>query len=61
MDIQVGGIFGLLVLVLDIWAIVSTISSSASTGQKVAWIIAILLLPVLGVIVWFFFGPRASR
>jgi len=49
---------GLLVLIADIYAIIKTLDSSASTGSKVLWIIVILLLPVLGVIFWFFAGPR---
>ena len=49
---------GLLVLTADIYAIVKTLGSSASTGSKVLWIIVILLLPVIGVIFWFFAGPR---
>ena len=59
MSIEVSGILGLLILILDIWAIVKTVQSGASTGQKVFWIVLILLLPVLGLILWFLFGPRA--
>jgi hypothetical protein len=58
MGIEVGGLFGLIILVLDIWAIVKTIDSGASTGAKVAWIVIILILPLLGLLLWFFFGPR---
>ncbi len=58
MDIQVTGIFGLILLVLDIYAIVKTIQSGASTGAKVLWVLAILLLPLLGLIIWFLFGPK---
>lgn len=57
MDIQVGGLFGLIVLIADIWAIIKTIDSSASTGTKVVWVVVILLLPVLGLILWLIFGP----
>ena len=60
MGIEVTGIFGLLVLILDIWAIINTVSSSASLGSKPLWVLLILLLPVLGVIIWFFFGPRGK-
>lgn len=58
MSIEVTGLFGLLILVADVWAIVRTVNSSASTGVKVGWIVAILLLPVLGLILWLLFGPR---
>ena len=45
MGIEFVGIFGLLILIADIWAIVSTISSNASTGAKVLWILLILIFP----------------
>lgn len=52
------GLFGLIILVLDIWAIVKTVESGKSTGMKVFWIVLILVLPVLGLILWFLFGRR---
>lgn len=58
MGIEVGGLFGLLVLVADIWAIVKTVQSGASTGAKVLWILLILILPVLGFIIWLVAGPK---
>jgi hypothetical protein len=58
MGIEVGGLFGLLLLVADIWAIVKTVQSGASTGAKVFWIILILILPLLGFILWLIFGPK---
>lgn len=61
MNFEYGGLLGLIVLVLDIWAIVSTINSSSSTGAKVGWVLVILILPVLGFIVWLFAGPRSAR
>lgn len=53
------GIIGLIILILDIWAIVKVIGSSATTGMKVLWVLVILFLPVLGLILWFLFGPKA--
>jgi len=52
------GVFGFLILVLDIWAILKILASPAGTGGKALWIVLILVLPVLGLIVWAFFGPR---
>ena len=43
--LEVTGLGGLIILVLDIWAIVSIISSSASTGRKVLWTLLILIRP----------------
>ncbi|NKB42845.1 MAG: hypothetical protein GKS03_01075 [Alphaproteobacteria bacterium] len=60
MGIEVGGLFGLLILIADVYAVVKTIQSSASTGTKVLWIVLILVLPLLGLILWFLFGPKAS-
>ena len=61
MDIQVGGFFGLLVLIADVWAIVNVFGSTASTGAKVVWTVLILLLPILGFIVWLIAGPRTAK
>ena len=52
------GIFGLLVLVADIYAILQTWNSGASGGAKILWTLLILILPVLGFVLWFFAGPR---
>lgn len=55
------GIWGLLVLVADIWAVVSILQSSAETGKKVLWVVVVFLLPVLGFILWWLFGPKATK
>jgi hypothetical protein len=57
---ETGGIFGILILLADIWAILNVFQSSASTGSKTLWILLVLLLPLLGVIIWYFAGPRES-
>ena len=57
MGIEVGGLFGLIVLVLDIYAIVKIVGSGASTGAKVLWILLILVLPIVGFILWLLLGP----
>ncbi|GAC1306522.1 MAG: PLD nuclease N-terminal domain-containing protein [Steroidobacteraceae bacterium] len=55
------GIWGLIVLVADIWAIVNIFQSSADTGRKVLWTVLVVLLPVLGFILWYFLGPKTGR
>ncbi len=55
---SISGLIGLAILIADIWAIVNIFQSRASTGAKVLWTALILLLPVLGLIIWFFAGPR---
>ncbi len=55
-------IIGILILVADIWAILQTIRSpGASSGAKVLWLLLILILPLIGLIIWFFAGPRAPK
>ncbi len=61
MSFEYGGILGLIILVADVWAIVNIFQSSASMGAKVLWTVLILLLPIIGVIIWFLAGPRTSR
>lgn len=58
MGLEVGGLFGLILLVAMVWAIIRVIGSSAGTGAKVLWVVLILVLPVLGLILWFLFGPK---
>jgi hypothetical protein len=58
MNFEYGGILGLLILAGDIWAIINVLQSSASNGKKLVWILVVLLLPLLGLILWFLLGPR---
>ena len=52
------GIVGLIIFILDIWAIVTIINGGRDTGSKVLWIILILLLPLVGLIAWLLMGRR---
>jgi len=61
MGIEVGGLFGLILLVANIYAIIKIVQSGASTGSKVLWTVLILLLPVIGFIIWLFAGPSSPR
>lgn len=55
------GLFGLVILALDIWGILNVIGSRATMGVKLLWILLIVILPVIGLIVWFVAGPRGTR
>ncbi len=57
---MLNGILGLLILVADIWAIINIVQSSAPTGTKALWVVLVLLLPVLGLIIWYFAGPKSK-
>ena len=53
------GIVGLIILVLDIWAIVTIVQGGGSTERKVLWIVLILILPVVGLVLWLILARRA--
>lgn len=55
------GIFGLIVLIADIYAIYKVLTSGASGLAKVLWTLAILILPVLGFIAWLIAGPKGGH
>ncbi|MBX9676853.1 MAG: PLD nuclease N-terminal domain-containing protein [Methylotenera sp.] len=53
--------FGLIILVLDIFAIIKIIQSSASGLEKILWVLGVLFFPVVGLIIWFFAGPGSKK
>lgn len=59
LDIQIHGLFGVILLALAIWAIVSVLQSKATTGRKVFWILFVLIFPFFGFVIWLLFGPRS--
>jgi len=54
------GIIGLLILALDIWALINVWGSGSSLASKLIWSLLSLILPVIGLILWFFLGPKGS-
>ena len=54
-------LLGLLVLVLDVIAVVSVLKSGADTGTKILWIVLIVLLPFLGMVLYFLMGPGRRK
>jgi len=55
------GILGLVHLALWVYAVIQIFNSSASTGTKVLWIVIVAVLPLLGIIVWYFMGPGSPK
>ena len=53
-----GGILGLIILIADIWAIVTILQGGGSTGRKLLWVLIILLLPLVGLLIWLIAGRR---
>ena len=52
------GIIGLLVLVLDVIAILNIIQSGLEPVMKLVWVLIVLVLPVIGMILWFLIGAK---
>ena len=53
-----GGLLSLIWLIIVILAIVKVAKSGASTLAKVFWIIVLIIFPLVGLIVWYLFGPK---
>jgi hypothetical protein len=58
MGFDYGGIVGLIILALDVWAILTIIQGRGATNRKVLWIVLILVLPVIGLILWLLMGRK---
>ncbi|MDO3376934.1 PLDc N-terminal domain-containing protein [Geoalkalibacter halelectricus] len=61
MGAEMGGILGLVILILVVYAIFNVVLSTAGPWTKVAWVLALILIPGLGVLVWLVLGPRRTR
>ena len=53
-------LIGLIILALDIVAIVDCAKSNVETGKKVLWIVLILVLPLIGMLLYFLLGRSKS-
>jgi len=54
---ELTGIGGLIILIADIYAIVMILQSSAKSIEKLVWSLVVFLLPLIGLIIWYFAGP----
>ncbi len=54
-------LIGLVVLILDVIALVSLLQSGADATTKILWVLLIVLLPVLGMILYFLMGPGRRK
>ncbi len=52
------GILGLILFILDIIAIIDCVKSSLDTGKKVLWIVLIIILPLIGLILYYLVGKK---
>jgi hypothetical protein len=52
------GLVGLIIFCADIYAILTIIKSRITPGAKLLWCLLVVVLPLLGLIIWYFAGPR---
>jgi hypothetical protein len=57
MTMELTGIGALLILIADVYAVVMILQSSAKDIEKLLWCLAVLILPLIGLIVWYLAGP----
>ena len=51
---------GTVILLLDIFAIVSVLLGSSGVMRKLLWIVLVLLLPIVGMVLYFLIGRSSS-
>ena len=57
-----GFILGIAIFIANVWAIVNIFRSQGTTAMgKLIWTLLILVLPVIGLIIWFLAGPRGPK
>jgi uncharacterized membrane protein len=59
MGYRYGSLIGLIILIIDILAIVAIFKSSRDTMSKLLWTLLILLFPLGGLLIYYFFGRKA--
>jgi len=53
-------LIGTLIFVLDLVAIISVLTGYGTVGHKVLWIMLVLLLPLLGMVLYFLLGRTTA-
>ncbi len=58
MEIYITSLLGFVIFIADIWAIFTIAQSKESVISKLLWIVLILFLPLIGLVIWWIFGPK---
>jgi hypothetical protein len=58
---MLGFLIGLAIFALDVWAILNVFRNGKSDGEKIAWLIGILIFPLVGFVAWYLAGPKDQR
>lgn len=51
-------LLGLVHIIIVIYVILNIVKSQESTGSKVLWALIVFIFPLIGLIAWYFLGPR---
>lgn len=54
-------IFGFILFILDIWAWINIFQSNKSVFVKILWALFVLIIPIIGLVIWFFAGPKKVK
>ena len=55
------GVLGLIHLAVWVYAVSQIFGSSAKTEIKLLWIVIVAVLPLVGIIIWYFMGPGSPK
>ena len=55
------GFWPILHLIALVYAAMQIMGSSADTVKKAIWVIIVAMLPLIGLIIWFFMGPGSPK
>ena len=53
-----GRLFGLIILIIDVVVIFDILRGNKDMEKKILWIIAVIFLPVLGPLLYYFIGKK---
>jgi len=53
-----GALLGLVILVLDVVAIIDLLKGSMDTAKKILWIILVVVLPIIGMVLYFLIAKK---
>ena len=57
----IGWVVGAALFAAEIWAIFNVFKAGRSDGEKLAWLIGILVLQPFGLIAWALAGPKDTK
>ena len=55
------GFWPLIHLAIVVYAVIQIFGSSASVAKKIIWVVVVALFPLVGLIIWFLFGPGTPK